>query len=256
MTRDGGAFELVLAGLSVRGGVFLRDIVPQFPPDCFAEEPPEDVDLQPGALLVLTTRPPLNDDSEGSKRWVARSHTRLEEAVLSSLSAHFFESCSRDRVSLRADIEGRLTANQERASIEFYVSGPQEPWESRHLPVYKRWGRSRDEPPPNKVVGYLAYEPVIGYEASPSLLVTFGMSGTTNLLWAALLASGGLRDPAGVGCIRLPDIVAGTRPRLLMAEFEPWTSFGPRGNERIPASALQAADSLVQRSKVVVDVQL
>src|SRR5438270_9800584 len=79
--RDGDAFAELSATLYPRGyqyGGLLLNLPSEKPP----EPIPVDVSfLTSSDLVVLTTRPPIDDEEEGDKHYVRRSYTKFEQDI-------------------------------------------------------------------------------------------------------------------------------------------------------------------------------
>lgn len=133
-------------------------------------------------LLVVTTRPPLDDEVGGAKKRVLRSHTSLENQVVATLRA-YFEVCSRDNVKLSRNLSEMLSeAFANRAHIIY---------RQNRGAAYKYLRRSEEdawqEPgnPPRTAL-YLVHTPPI-WPNGPQCLVVFGMGGPETLVWTYLL---------------------------------------------------------------------
>lgn len=140
-------------------------------------------DVKPSDLLVLTTRPPIDDD-ELDKRRIKASGAPLEEAVFKRLSS-YFEMVSRSRVKLSSTLAKQLPEYYEkRADILYYVYSGAGYKRYKAYERRNRWtevGRGK----PCRTGGYLVIEPCCRDRFG--LLVAFGMGGTETLLFSALL---------------------------------------------------------------------
>lgn len=133
-------------------------------------------------LLVLPTRPPLNDDGGEDQKKVARSYTWLEEQVFQALGARVFAKCVRSRVELAAE----AGADCQYAVAEFH---------SRSYALYAGYKslktRFRTPTPTWQTAGYLIHTVLPENEhwkkGPPRLLAVFGMSGESTAVFAALL---------------------------------------------------------------------
>ncbi|MFY9570672.1 MAG: hypothetical protein WAV20_04615, partial [Blastocatellia bacterium] len=93
--RDSDAFAELAAVLNEQGYVY-NGLILNFP---VAEEDATEIPtLGPSDLLVLTTRPPLNDDYF-DRRFIKRSDTELEKSVLKAVGC-YFSVCRRSRIVL------------------------------------------------------------------------------------------------------------------------------------------------------------
>jgi hypothetical protein len=70
-------------------------------------------------LLMVTTRPPLDDESQGAKKRILRSHNSLENQVVAVLWT-YFDVCSRDHINLSRNLAETLpTEHVNRTHITF-----------------------------------------------------------------------------------------------------------------------------------------
>lgn len=180
--RDGDAFSELAPVLYSReyvyGGLLLN-----FPPYKPRHAPPLDLSfLSPSDLLVVSTRPPIDDRKMANKRTVPESGSELELDVFSALK-FYFKRCARSRVTLQAHIAQRLPdAFRERADIMFHQNT-----DGTYMKYRPFTGGFWQKPnPPNATALYLARIPS-AWENGPGLLAAFGMSGTDTLVWSYLL---------------------------------------------------------------------
>jgi hypothetical protein len=104
--RDGDAFIELAAVLHEYGHEYGKLIL-NFPAPSAAPTTPVDTSfLTASDLLVLTTRPPLHDAVRHLKHPIRRSHTSLEDCVLTAFAA-YFEVCARDQVKLAGPLAAR-----------------------------------------------------------------------------------------------------------------------------------------------------
>ena len=109
--RDGAAFSKIsapLAKLHNRDGNILFNS-PIDPKKDKKLGPEHFKFIKPDDLLVLTTRPPLDDGAHGDKKYLARSFTHLEDQVFLECRK-YLAVCARSHVQLSsavgADFEG------------------------------------------------------------------------------------------------------------------------------------------------------
>lgn len=197
-----------------------------FPPGAFRSEPADRGSWPSGLaehdLVLLTTRPPLDDD-RGQLRIVDRSESPLEDSVLTALQG-FFQRCARDTVVLDRAVVKRLPDDEarNRAAISFRV---QDRTPGGSGCVYRR-GQNVSAMAPltdDTAAGYLAYVPHIQRPdgaPGPGLLLAFSLSGTMNLLWSNLVRA----------CLGwwVTDAIREDRRRLLVGEFTPDFGVGRR----------------------------
>jgi hypothetical protein len=136
-------------------------------------------------LIVMTTRCPL-DDRRQSRKQISPSSTPLEQCIFSTVRKCFLRTCSRRQVEVNDALADLLRARGCRSSFSFI----------------ERQGVTEDE---REAYGFLLFAPALLPMATPSpvtpsrLLVSFGMAGIENWLWARMLRrrfSGLLRDIA------------------------------------------------------------
>lgn len=145
---------------------------------------------QRGSVIVLTTRPPLDDEEEGPHLVIGRSGTQLEDDILDSLR-QFLPTCSRREIILNPSFEDKFEPRfEDRISIQFAGHGKNR----GHLnfaryqsTVDKRkkireWKNKDDI----RTAAYLIYTDEV-WGGGPDLLVSFGMTGTASLIWAHLI---------------------------------------------------------------------
>jgi len=139
--------------------------------------------LNSNDLLVLTTRPPLDDDKEPGRSNIACSYTDLESRVFASIRRHL-SYCSRRRVAVSlshvlasphiarlGNIQFRLNGGAGIDAIQGYDDD--------------RWRRQSKDLPDR--VAYLVFE-TQAWPGGPGLLASFGISGTDTLAWNFILA--------------------------------------------------------------------
>jgi hypothetical protein len=149
-------------------------------------------------LLVILTRPPLNDPPPTQKksnidsRHIRPNHpslTRFEQQVLFPELRNYLINCSRDEIQLRADqAQMRLEPGYaNRDAINFYMR-PDERFQ-RYEASYRFLGRAPGaaHTPNRTTAAYLIHtEPLKRPDGTkgPRVLVAFGVSGTIGLVFA------------------------------------------------------------------------
>ncbi|MEW6600675.1 MAG: hypothetical protein AB1499_06870, partial [Nitrospirota bacterium] len=84
---------------------------------------PEKSFFKKGDLIVMTTRPPLDDEEEGPHLVIRKGGTALESKIFHALR-EYFAVCSRRQVSLRTAFIDKFAAGYEdRSSITFTGHG-------------------------------------------------------------------------------------------------------------------------------------
>jgi len=186
--RDGAAFAEI-AGLLSTLGMQYGGLVLNVPPDeegrpIVQGNPP----LEAQDLLVLTTRPPLDDEIERDKKRIMRSRSMLEDRVVDGLRPLFFTSCARSRVVLSAEVLERFDgADLRPALLHFrqnnwawcyeitHYKGPKESW--------------RNAAPRPRTFAFLVS--TAAQHSTARVLAAFGMGGTETLLWTRWLRTKG-----------------------------------------------------------------
>lgn len=169
--RDTSALLELTSALQQAGYLFEETILGLYPPGALALAP----EFKDGDLLVLTTRPPLDDtsvDGEPSVNPIHGSGSSQERAVLEMLRTVFLAHSTRTELSLRDPLYNCLKAKPL--------------LNERVLSFYSRAGRlDRDR---DKTVCFLFRAPQIqGMPAKVGCLCSFGMAGIENLIWARTL---------------------------------------------------------------------
>jgi hypothetical protein len=162
-------------------------------------------DLRPSDLILLPTRPPLDDDiNEGSKRLILRSEQPLEKDVLRCLRA-VLQKCDRETIRLADSV--RLVENSWLHEVHFYQS------KGGNVRYYDVNGRRQSPANRNITVGYVISVPHI-QPSMPRLLAAFGAGGTETLLFSFLLRN----DHKLSSTLRT--IVSSKQVRLLVCTFQ------------------------------------
>lgn len=217
MLRDGNSFNFVSSCVArefTDCGIILN-----LPPGVYKKEGPDFGPLPPikhDDLLVLATRPPIDDD-EDDRRSISESASEIEEAIFKELKK-VFEYCSRKTVLLsEAFMEDLDASSRKYATVQFNVN--KNAYWNRHSSIRSgdRWkrfhklGKLQAAANPRKTLGYLVYIPEIPFGENPSLLTSFGMNGTSNLLWNFAVKTH--------FCDEVRTIIRAGRPHILVGEF-------------------------------------
>jgi hypothetical protein len=174
--RDGAAFNELTAPLARLGYEYGNMI---FNPPCKpGTENGHDAEhfrfIQRDHLIVLTTRPPLDDAIHGDKILVQPSRTHLEKQVFAECRK-FFAVSSRSHVQLTP----AAGANFEKAELVFHQH------KSARLKYYKRLNEFRGKSVSKEAhisLGFFLRTKSIP-EYGCGLLASFGMSGRETLIW-------------------------------------------------------------------------
>ena len=139
--------------------------------------------LQPDDLVILTTRPPMDDDKQGLKVHINRSMTWLEERIFESMRG-YFSTCSRNQISLSEEAAQWLKSDyQDRANTEFRTTN--RPF---YQTIWPNGGEETKEFPAKCTAAYFIYLKAL-WDGGPGLLASFGLSGPETYAWNALLIS-------------------------------------------------------------------
>lgn len=196
--RDGDAFAELAMALAARGCVYGGLLLNH-------SEPEEDVLrlLRPHDMVVLTTRPPLNDHDGWDRNPIPRSEAPLEGAILAGV-ARYFDVCRRSSIRLNERTAAHLGEAADRAEIHFHV------YKRSH---YRRYRNPYSKGAARRFLTVTRTNATAAFLIStslgprgPHLLNAFGMDGTTTLVWCYLLRT------------RFPYLLDG--PRVVLAEIE------------------------------------
>ena len=186
--RDGIAQMQLLPAL-IAEGFQLGETFLNYPPFPF---PGEDLspsqytefDLEcarPGDLLLLTTRPPLDDVAHGNRKRVYPGYTNLELA-LEPLWRKYFRTCARSHVELSEEARKGLRQGFENyAEMEVRVNGG-----SELLWVNGRKGDGFRRPTRGGSVAFMLRVDE-AWAGGPGFLAVFAMEGDATLAWANIL---------------------------------------------------------------------
>lgn len=186
--RDGDAFiELapILATENCRyGGIILNSPPPGLDVSNLPEKPIKvnHSFLKPTDLLVLTTRPPLDDENKRDKKIIYCSHTDLEAKVFKTVRPYFGIS-TRSNIQLSEEIARELPSRYaKRANITFRQN------QGAYYTSYRQLGSLKWFMPelPPRTAAYLLI-PRKRHQRHPQVLCSFGMGGTETLIWSYLL---------------------------------------------------------------------
>jgi hypothetical protein len=174
--RDGAAFGEITAALVKLGYEYGQMIYnPPFNPAKDTGPGAEQFHfVKPGHLMVLTTRPPLDDVMHGDKKLVLPSRTHLENQVFMECRK-YFAVCSRSHVQLTP----AAGANFEKAELIFHQH------KSARLKFYKRLDEFRGKCVSKKAnvsLGFFLRTQAIP-EYGCGLLASFGMGSRETLIW-------------------------------------------------------------------------
>lgn len=130
--------------------------------------------IKPEDLVVLTTRPPLDDRRHGDKKHMDESYTHLEQQIFAEFRK-YLAICARSHVQLTPAVG----ANFDKADLVFYQH------KSARLKSYKRLDEFRNKKTPEDseiAIGFFLRTPSIPSYGC-GLLACFGMGGWETLIW-------------------------------------------------------------------------
>jgi hypothetical protein len=196
--RDGAAFGELTAPLARLGYEYGQMIYnPPFNPKANAGIGTEQFHfIKPNHLMVLTTRPPLDDAVHGDKKLVLPSRTHLENQVFMECRK-YFAVCSRSHIQLTP----AAGSNFEKAELIFHQH------KSARLKYYKRLDEFRGRTVSKKAnvsLGFFLRTRAIP-EYGCGFLASFGMGGLETLIWNRIVRT------------RFPEWV--NRPAFIVAEM-------------------------------------
>jgi len=160
--------------------------------------------LEPGALLLQTTRPPMNDLDEGPRRQIERVFTDVEHFHFEALEP-FVGYSSRTHVVLGPAVKDLVRqGSQDRREMSFRQKGWGAPYHRLNALDGKGWHRYGGAP--RTALFLLRLDEA--WPGGPGYLCAWGIDGCTTLCWCYRLA----RDP------ELKRLLA--KPGFVLAELE------------------------------------
>jgi hypothetical protein len=140
--------------------------------------------LKPGDMLVVPTRPPMNDIFHGDKVRSQPGFTSIEQKIFRACRP-YLQVCSRAHIRLSLLAADRLPdAFANRADVTFCQS--KEPW---YRKLARLDGGGRRAKLPGQTAGYVLYLSALESLRGAGLLVVFGMGGTQTLVLCHRLRS-------------------------------------------------------------------
>jgi hypothetical protein len=130
-------------------------------------------------VLIMTTRPPLDDERQQDRKRVRRSYTDLEEAIFSSLR-QCFAVCARSHVKLSEQMAKHLKdADKQMADMAFHHN------KDARLHSYKALGALRPvrvSEDKHVTVAFFVHLPATERYGC-KLIASFGLGGIETLIW-------------------------------------------------------------------------
>ena len=221
-------------------------ILYNLPPDIYKRQKPKVSQLSHlsrNDLILLTTRPPLNDRQGYHKRWIFQSGSDLENIILQNMKM-FFVHCDRRHIILSNKIASKFKSRDDSSyrAIIFDI----------YIDAYIAYKANVDnlgylENPINKVsnskatIGFIVYIPqLIKKNAkkidTPGVLSVFSLNGTMTLVWSYFVWAKYSN--------LINEIISSKKPRIILAKFKPEIS-----NDIIPTD-LSFVDSMECEIKI------
>ena len=170
-TRDGAAFSELTEPLRPLGWQY-GSLIFNYPDDC--DHPRADFTfLRPSDLVVLATRPPMNDKPDDKKR-LTRSSTYLEQLIFKAIRP-YIRSCSRNQVTLNA-----VGLDCEKADYSFRQYTDARLLEYRSLAPGAKFQKVEGDK--YVTIGFFLNLPAIE-DFGCGLLASFSMGGIETLIW-------------------------------------------------------------------------
>jgi hypothetical protein len=197
--RDGAAFSELSAPLAKLGYEYGNILFNSpFDPKKDKKLGPEHFKfIKPNDLIVLTTRPPLDDRKHGDKKHLDESYTHLEEQVFAEFRK-YLAICARSHVQIAPAVGAKF----EKADLIFYQH------KSARLKSFKRLDEFRNKKTPEdseNAIGFFLRTPSIPVYGC-GLLACFGMGGWETLIWNRIVRT------------RFPEWVR--RPLFVVGQFD------------------------------------
>jgi hypothetical protein len=134
--------------------------------------------IKAGDKIVQTTRAPIHDLNEGTKRQIERNFTDLEERLFLAWSA-YVTYLARTRVTLaRAFLDKLKPGFESRADMKFRQRGCGAPYHHVKASDGSRW-----QPGPDGRTAVFLLNLEEAWVGGPGYVCAFGMDGTATLIW-------------------------------------------------------------------------
>jgi hypothetical protein len=188
--RDGDGFAFIMSALARRGYDF-EDIIFSYPHPCqpSPREPEpkliafDDSFFRPSDLILLTTRPPMDDREFGDKKGIPRSFTTLEDKLFKALRI-YLRKCARSQIWLAEGALGISHEIDKRESITLRQNGGARVMGYRSQVSNEYTGFEGLHSPTVAFLIYLEH----AWPGGPALMAAFGVGATETLVWCWLLA--------------------------------------------------------------------
>jgi hypothetical protein len=181
--RDLEAAMMLVRALERKYGLKLRQAIYNYPKRGPGPYPFDLRRFRKGDLIVVPTRPPMDDEIVQNKRVIDRSYTELEYAIFAALRPTF-RKCSRPEILLDDTVAAISSKIADRQSLLFHQNG------GSMLDAYGKPDTCdyTDVADGERITtAFLVYVEE-AWPDGPGLLVAFGLAGTETLVWAHHLA--------------------------------------------------------------------
>lgn len=155
---------------------------------------PDDLDqsderfLRETDLILITTRPPMDDFALGNRRCIKRSFTSLEHRLFEGPLRRAFKTCSRSDIVLAPTVTRISPAIAMRQSIVFRQNGGAT-YQSYGSPITGDVQTFNHAEGDDRLTAAFLIYAKHAWPGGPALLAAFGMGGTDTLGWSYLLAT-------------------------------------------------------------------
>jgi hypothetical protein len=187
--RDGDAFSELSAVLYSRGYEY-GGLLLNLPSEKPLEPHPVDISsLTSSDLVLLNTRPPIDDIEEEDKHLVRQSFTNFEAVIFNAVKPKYFEWCARSHIILSETLARQLpTGFRDRANMLFHQSR-----DGSYIKHGEYASGSWRPPADQRLTAVFFIQIPALWEGGPGLLAAFGMAGIETLAWNYLLRTRFLR---------------------------------------------------------------
>jgi hypothetical protein len=172
-------------------------------------------------LILITTRPPLNDREVGDRKPIERSFTQLEDIIFHNVFSRWFTICARSQIRLSdaaADVALEIRARQ--FIIPRMHGAPVVQAYGSLVDGRMVWRRFNGGGAPT--VAFIVHAEHV-WEGGPAVLAVWSVAGTPTLAWSAKVARDHrdllLTTPFAMAELELP---APPAPPMSMAFADAW----------------------------------
>jgi hypothetical protein len=137
--------------------------------------------IEPGDLLLQTTRPPLDDVEQNDRKRLRRSYTDIEDHLF-RLWGNYLERSARSHVFLHQRFHRSLALGFEnRRQMKFYQTEEGAPYMALNDCTGSGWQKSGPGDAPRTAAFLLRCDEA--WARGPGLVSAFGMDGTATAVW-------------------------------------------------------------------------